>query len=71
MDNTNNMHPQAVNEARSAALKFEYQGENAMSAYGDQRAQLVASMQTELQGMTPDERTKFYQNYDFTPEFLD
>jgi hypothetical protein len=63
MDNTSNMHPQTVSEARSAALSFEYQGESAMRASGDQRAQLVTTMQAELQGMTPDERTRFYQNY--------
>jgi hypothetical protein len=60
MDNTTNMHPQTVKEAHNAALNFEYQGENAMHASGDQRSQLVATMQAELQGMTPDERTKFY-----------
>jgi hypothetical protein len=63
MDNPTNMHPQTVSEARSAALNFEYQGETAMRASGDQRAQLVTTMQSELQGMSPDERAKFYQNY--------
>ena len=63
MDKTTNMHPQTVKEAHSAALNFEYQGETAMHASGDQRSQLVATMQAELQGMTPDERTRFYQNF--------